>query len=295
MNDRIDFGHVLRVIVASGVLAIPVLLIPMSGRAQAPATQLECGRDGGFHGGHGQHSGLLGWFRRDDRFQSCEIREQTLAATGELVVDARQNGGVRVTGWDRDDVLVRAAVRAWGEDEDEARELAKQVEIRTDGGKIRADGPEQNWNRAAWTVSYEIFTPHETDLDIESINGGIVLADVGGEIDFDTTNGGVSLEAIAGDVRGRTTNGGVDIRLTGETWTGDQLDVGTTNGGVRLHVPESYSARLEAHTTNGGINIDVPVRVQGQLSRRDVSATLGEGGPLLRVRTTNGGVHVTRD
>lgn len=293
MNDlmhRKRSAHVLGAAVFAGL----ALLFAAPGRAQAPEPQLECRHDGVF--GNGRRSGLFGWlFRGDRRFQTCTIREQTIAATGSLFVDGRDNGGVRVTGWDRDDVLVRAAIRAWGDDEDEAREIERDVDIRTDDGKIRAEGPAQHWNRRAWAVSYEIFAPHETDLDIEAVNGGIVLADVDGEIEFDTTNGGVHLEGLAGDVRGRTTNGGVDIRLTGETWDGDGLDVSTTNGGVRLRVSEGYSARFEARTTNGGINLDFPVLVQGPLGRRHVSATLGDGGPLLRVTTTNGGVHVMRD
>ena len=200
-----------------------------------------------------------------------------------------------MSGWDRDDVLVRAAVRVWGEDEDDARELASQIEIETEDGRIRADGPGQSWNRMGWTVSYEIFAPRATDLDLETVNGGIVLTDVDGEIDFDTTNGGVSLDGVAGDVRGRTTNGGIDVRLTGDTWQGDGLDLATTNGGVRLHVPENYSARLEARTTNGGINTDFPVTVEGRLGRRNLTATLGEGGAPVSVRTTNGSVRIMED
>jgi Toastrack DUF4097 len=293
MNYRINSRGLARVAVAASVLATLALLVPSAGRAQAPATKLECEHNGS--DGNGRRSGLFGWFRRGNRFETCEIREQTIAASGKLVVDASPNGGVRVTGWDRDDVLVRAAVRVWGGDEGEARELASQIEIQTEDGRIRADGPGQSWNRMAWTVSYEVFAPRATDLDLETVNGGVVLTDVDGEIDFDTTNGGVSLNGVAGDVRGRTTNGGIDVRLTGDSWRGDGLDLATTNGGVRLRVPEDYSARLEARTTNGGIDTDFPVAVEGRLSRRNLSATLGQGGALVSVRTTNGGVHVMRD
>ena len=46
---------------------------------------------------------------------------------------------------------------------------------------------------------------------------------------------------------------------------------------------------------NGGLRIDFPITVQGELtSRRGISTTLGSGGPLVRVRTTNGGVKINR-
>ena len=81
--------------------------------------------------------------------------------------------------------------------------------------------------------------------------------------------------------------------LTGDTWEGAGLDLRTTNGGVRLRIPEDYSARLETGTVNGGIDIDFPVTVQGRIGR-EFSTTLGDGGPLVRAETTNGGVRITR-
>ena len=232
--------------------------------------------------------GWRSWWNHGEHF--CEMREMTVPATGSLVVDAGPNGGIRVVGSDRRDVLVRAMVQTWGEDEDEARELARQIVLQTDG-TISADGPDGN-NKRGWSVGYEILTPRETDLRLETHNGGIAIQTVRGDVDFETTNGGVKLEDLAGNVLGHTTNGGVEARLTGKKWDGEAFDVRTTNGGVRLRVPSDYSARLEASTTNGGISIDFPVTLQGRIDRRRISTTIGEGGPLVRVGTTNGGVHV---
>jgi hypothetical protein len=238
---------------------------------------MECGND------------WRGWRQRDAHV--CDVRELTVAATGSLWVDAGPNGGVQVTGWDRDEVLVRAMVQAWAGDEDDARAVAGEVAIQTTD-IVRADGPEHG-RRRSWSVSYEIFAPRTTDLRVETRNGGIAITDVRGDIDFEATNGGIRLDGVAGNVHGHTTNGGVDVALAGNTWEGDALDVSTTNGGVKLRVPEGYSARLEAGTVNGGINIDFHVTVQGRIGR-SVSTTLGNGGPLVRARTTNGGVRVSR-
>src|SRR5690606_18099859 len=110
-------------------------------------------------------------------------------------------------------------------------------------------------------------------------------------IRFRAVNGGVRLDGIGGDVQGGTTNGGLTISLSGDTWEGEGLDVQTTNGGVRVRLPEDYSARLEAGAVNGGVDIDFPVTVQGRIGR-NVSTTLGAGGPLLRIRTVNGGIKI---
>ncbi len=159
-------------------------------------------------------------------------------------------------------------------------------------GTIRSNGPRRGFRNSSWSVSYEVFTPRDTDVRLDAHNGGIVIEDVRGDIDFDTTNGGVRLSGLAGDVRGSTTNGGFDITLTGSAWDGRGLDVSATNGGVRLHVPDGYSARLRARTVNGGVHVDFPVTVRGRIGRA-LETTLGEGGAPIEVETTNGGVHVT--
>jgi hypothetical protein len=231
------------------------------------------------------------WGGARDRAHVCEVRELSLPADGALSVDAGPNGGIEVIGADRRDVLVRATVRAWSDNEDAARELAGAVSIAT-ADVIHAEGPEHRRDQG-WSVSYEILAPRDTDLTLETVNGGIALTNVRGDLDFEALNGGIVLDSVAGNVRGHTMNGGVEVKLAGTRWDGDALDVHTTNGGIQLRVPEEYSARLETGTVNGGLSFDFPITVQGRLNR-EISTMLGEGGALVRARTTNGGVHVTR-
>lgn len=227
-----------------------------------------------------------------DRERVCEVREERMAAGSRLDVDGAANGGIRVLGWDGSDVLVRSRVAAQAPRMDEAQALMDEIEVRTSGNRIRAEGP-RTGRREGWSVSYEIFVPRSMDLDLETTNGGIQVADVSGDIRFDATNGGVTLDRLAGDVRGSTTNGGLQVSLAGDRWQGEGMDVETTNGGVTVRVPEGYSAQLQAGTTNGGMEVDFPVTIQGRVGRR-LNATLGDGGAPIRITTTNGRVRLVR-
>lgn len=223
----------------------------------------------------------------------CEIREQTLALSGgTIAVDGRQNGGVSMKGWDRNEVLVRARVQTAAPTESEAGQLAQQIRVETSGAKIFASGPD-NRRDYHWSVSYEVFVPRRADVSAETKNGGISIADVNGRIDFTALNGGVVLKRVGGMVRGSTTNGGLMIELAGDRWEGDSLDVRTTNGGVTMSIPENYSANLQTGTVNGNISVDFPVTVQGQITKA-LTVNLGSGGPLVKAFTTNGGVRVKR-
>lgn len=231
--------------------------------------------------------------RGDRRQQVCEVREHRLPA-GTLTVDAGPNGGIRVEAWDGPDILVRAAVRAWGDTEAEARSLAQRVEVAAGAGRVSAQGSSTG-SRQHWSVSYRIQVPRRTDLDLSTRNGGITITGVEGRVRFDSRNGGVHLTDLAGDVTGRTRNGGVTVMLGGSRWEGTGLDVETANGGVRLNIPESYSARLETQTNNGRFRSEYPLTVTGELiPRRGLSATLGSGGAPVKVRTRNGGISVSR-
>jgi hypothetical protein len=229
----------------------------------------------------------------NDRLQNhCEITEQTVPAGGPITVDAGQNGGVAVKGWERNEILVRARVQSSAPTTAEAEALAKEVRVDTSGLRIHAEGPASRHDYY-WSVSYEIFAPRRSDLSLESHNGGISISDINGKIQFSAVNGGVSLHRIGGNVHGATTNGGLNVELSGQRWDGEELDVKTTNGGVNMTVPDNYSAHLETGTVNGNVSVDFPVTVQGRITK-ELTVNLGSGGATVRAMTTNGGIRLKR-
>ena len=228
-----------------------------------------------------------------DRAHYCEVREQSFPGAGRLVVDAGTNGGTTIKGWLRNDVLVRAKVEAQADSDAEARSITGQVHVDTAGGQITATGPGHSGN-SSWSVSYEIFVPQTTDLNLKTHNGGISISDVRGRMEFGAQNGGVHLKRVAGEVNGSTVNGGVQVELAGNSWEGRQIEVSTTNGGVTISMPEHYSAHIQTETVNGGIQSDFPIVMQGNLKPRRLDFNVGSGGPLIHVSTTNGGVKLKR-
>jgi len=231
-----------------------------------------------------------------DKVSSRDLRETTVSGSS-LTVDGKRNGGISVKGENRADILIRACVQGWGSSEAEAQSLVKSVRIETGGTVQAVGGAEEN----GWSVSYQILVPRNTNLNLTTLNGGIGIENVDGTIEFSAKNGGIHLSNLAGDVKGRTTNGGLHIELTGNTWKGNGLDVETTNGGVHLTMSENYSARFETRTVNGGFKSDIAaLQVErekddnGNYRRQGVNFTrdLNGGGALVRVITTNGGVHI---
>jgi hypothetical protein len=255
-------------------LSLMLLLVPVASGAQE-VSRSECEER----------------YSRNERY--CEEREIRLPVRATYAVDAGQNGGVTVIGWGRDEVLLRARIQSHGRSESRARTLMERVRIRTDG-VIRGDVSDvDDRDRDDWSISFELYVPRRTDLDLSTLNGGIRVEEVEGSLRFSAVNGGIHLTDVGGDVRGSTQNGGLHVELGGERWRGNGLDVRTQNGGVHLAIPRDYSANLVTGTQNGGMRIDFPITVNGYVSRR-IETRLGDGGATVRAVTTNGGVQVRR-
>ena len=236
-----------------------------------------------------------GWCREGDggeHARHCEVREATLPAAGLLAVDARPNGGIQVHGEDRNDVRLRVKIEATGDSEAEARDLAGEVRVET-AGTVKAVGPARGRGHA-WYASFRLEVPRSAQLRLQADNGGLNLQDLAGDVELHTVNGGIHVEGGGGNVHGETVNGGVHLQLAGSEWRGEGLDLHTTNGGVHLVIPEAYNARLETSTVNGGVHSDLPVTTRGRWTGGRIETDLGHGGRLIRVETTNGGLHLQR-
>ena len=266
---------------ALGLLMAILVLAPL-GAAEMPSTEQNTTDD---------WCAEERWGR--DRAGVCEVRQFTVAATGSVLAVRGTNGGIAVEGAARNDVHILARVIATADSDARAREIANSIRINPNLELVEAQGPGRLQSREGWSVSYRLAVPRALNLSLQTSNGGISIRDVESKVEFRTTNGGVKLRSVGGDVRGSTTNGGVDVDLDGPSWSGEGLDVETSNGGVKIAIPEQYSAKLEASTNNGGLSIDYPGAVHDRRDR-EVSLQLGSGGAPIRVRTTNGGLRVTR-
>ena len=273
--------RLLRHATAFALLLSPTLLLAQQNDRESDAEWLEHCRENGSWG-------------NDARGRACEVRNVPVRLSGRsITIDGRQNGGVRVFGWDRDAVQVTARMMAQDRSDAQARELLSQVKIIADDRGVRADGPSTDGDDGSWSVSYYVNVPRHFDLDLAAHNGGLTVDGVSGRLVLDTHNGGVALVGVGGDVRANTQNGSLNVQLTGTKWDGTGLDAETRNGSVRLAVPEQYAAQLETGTVNGSIRTDIPVTLSGRISRQ-LSIPLGGGGRTIRAVTTNGSVQITR-
>jgi DUF4097 and DUF4098 domain-containing protein YvlB len=231
--------------------------------------------------------------RDQERF--CEVRQLGFRPTGRaLEFEPDDNGGVEITGWDRDSVAISARIQAGARSHDAAVALAREVQIEIAGSTVRVNGPSTG-RREQWGVILVVQVPRKSDLHAETTNGPLSVDGVSGDIELRATNGPVSLSGVSGDVRARVQNGPLNVVLNGSAWNGKGLDAEAVNGPVDLALPEDYNAELETGTVNGPTDFEIPITVTLHGRRPDrIRTTLGRGGASVRVVTTNGPITVRR-
>jgi DUF4097 and DUF4098 domain-containing protein YvlB len=209
---------------------------------------------------------------------------------GTLSLDLRTGGEVRVQGWDRDEVWVKADLR--GRDR-----AGTRVEIAGTGGgaQVRA------WQQGApsgysTSHAFEVRVPRRYDVRISSAGGGLRIADVEGTFTGETRGGELSLERVRGRADLHTLGGGVtvfDSRLSGRVWTGGgEVRLDRVSGGLRT----ARDVNVEGAGSFGGGPGPVVINTAGgpiNVADARNGARLSTGGGAIRVRSAAGRVEAT--
>ncbi|MGA8761549.1 MAG: DUF4097 family beta strand repeat-containing protein [Candidatus Sulfotelmatobacter sp.] len=167
------------------------------------------------------------------------------------------------------------------------------------------------------------------NADLQSGSGDLKIKQLTGEICLQTGSGNVQAREIAGALLGGTGSGDVEVEETSsgdidlrtgsgnmtvrgvhggfraEAGSGDitaegtqtgTWEVRTGSGNVHVRVPANAAFDADISTSSGTLVIDAPITmtVQGRVqeSRKTIRGTVRGGGPLLRVRTGSGDIHI---
>jgi hypothetical protein len=72
------------------------------------------------------------------------------------------------------------------------------------------------------------------------------------------------------------------------------VHIDTRNAPITLRLAAGTNARVSARTSNSSIDTEFEVRAQGELSRNRLDGVIGNGGPLIDLTTSNGGIHLLK-
>jgi DUF4097 and DUF4098 domain-containing protein YvlB len=199
------------------------------------------------------------------------------------------NGTVRIEGWDKDEVEVRA-VKTTTDKESKLDLVSIDVNSSPDSLSISTRYPQEEGVEVA--VEYTVHVPRHALLKhINTVNGTLRVKDLESLGDLHTVNGNIEVFESSGNLHARTTNGNVYIELKHPaTSQGTQAE--TTNGSVLLAIPPDSHADLEARCMNGSFSSELPFVMEGAIQPRVLHGKLGNGGSSIKLGTVNGAIRV---
>jgi hypothetical protein len=151
-------------------------------------------------------------------------------------------------------------------------------------------------------------------LEARTTNGSVDVTDTSGPLVIRTSNGAVKVGMFRGDIDASTTNGRIEAHVQGadsnrplrfETSNGSinvavdalqnsDVRASTSNGGITLRLPAGTGARVQARTNNAKISSDFEVSSKGAISKHRLEGTIGAGGPVLDLSTSNGSIKIVK-
>jgi hypothetical protein len=129
-------------------------------------------------------------------------------------------------------------------------------------------------------------------IDISS-SAALSTSEAVGPLTLTTHSRNITLDRIAGDVSVTNRNGSVDVTSAPPL---SNVTVENRNGSVSVTVPEKSNFAYQFDATNGDIESDFSqIEIQsGGMQKKTLSGTVGNGGPLLRITTSQGDVAIKK-
>ncbi len=242
------------------------------------------------------------------------VEERPIDATGLTALEVRTHNGAidfqsQAAGGTASVTITK---KAGGTTQEDAKEALAAINVfveRAGNGKTRIGWKWSMPKKARWSgdVSFVILAPGNLNLDAETHNGAVAVAEVSGDVRVVSHNGKVKVRSSTGKLHAETHNGEVNVTYAGpevnlNSYNGEVSadlskcgavagNITTHNGAVRVSVGKNTSATLKCETHNGGIDCDAPLS-ESHKARGELTGKLGAGGPSLDVVTHNGSIRV---
>jgi DUF4097 and DUF4098 domain-containing protein YvlB len=238
------------------------------------------------------------------------VNRQAPLPAGSTLVARTSLGSVTITGADVTDCNVVAEICGRAPTQEEARELAEQVEITLemagDTMTVKADKQPVKPNRSI-SVSYAITVPKQTRIECASSYGAIKVSDIDADVSGKTSSGSVAAENIQGSAILETSYGSVRCRNI----SGHQLAVKSSSGSItaegikgKVRLNTSYGSITCGDTSDGDIELKSSsgaIRLSNA-SFGDCDAHTSYGsidaeelkGNSIKLHSGSGAIHVTK-
>ena len=179
-------------------------------------------------------------------------------------------------------------------------DIEGRAELKTSNGAVRVES--LNGMLAAHTSNGSLTVDNVTGpMALRTSNSSIRAEHVIAGVDANTSNGSITVHfddkapASSAPLKFETNNGKIDISMP--TPLKSEIRARTSNSSITLRLPSNTSAKIRAETSHGQVRSDFlsdSAEAEHHGRRQTLEETIGGGGPLIDLHTSNGGIHLLR-
>jgi DUF4097 and DUF4098 domain-containing protein YvlB len=229
---------------------------------------------------------------------------------GKIEVAAGVPGNIKIVGWQKGSVELKAEKIAYYTPPGRAKDLIAQFPIHVrynqTSARILISGPAaRGTNASGVEINLTIYVPKDkTDLSARLVKGDFDIESVNGWIEVTLQEGSLNTKSLSGYFSGSTQRGDIRVEMSGNRWRGLEFDALTQSGLIDLLLPVDYSAALQLQTHNGKVVVDYPPQVVDgeptppqiviKKNAQSLSAAVGDGGAPIKLVTYSGDVSLRK-
>jgi DUF4097 and DUF4098 domain-containing protein YvlB len=143
------------------------------------------------------------------------------------------------------------------------------------------------------TVRYSVHVPNGVNVHLETVNGKVVVQNIGGSINAETVNGDVAVSTNNGTVNAETVNGSIIASMAQLPDSGN-VHLETVNGSITTVIPDGIGGSIDLENTNGSITANYPHSDSANADRHHLRIKLDDGERRVHLETVNGAVILTK-
>jgi hypothetical protein len=170
-------------------------------------------------------------------------------------------------------------------------DLNGKADLRTSGGPIKLGkmGGPVDARTSGGGISLE---ESRGPVELKTSGGNISVGRVAGPADLSTSGGGIRIESVASALRAHTSGGSIRANIAGPLQK--ECSLSTSGGSVSVTLDKAAAFQLDASTSGGSVEAAGFSLTVDKISRdrNRLAGSVNGGGPLLKLRSSGGGISV---
>ncbi|MBM4157306.1 MAG: DUF4097 domain-containing protein [Ignavibacteria bacterium] len=235
------------------------------------------------------------------RYEKVVTKNYTVSSSGKNILKIdNDNGNIKIVNNSKDsNIYVRADIKLHltkRELKSENYENMASIKIDSSDNEIKITSYYTiekdiiKFGRKSININYTIEVPRHLDLEVENINGDIVIRDNDGNIRISNINGDAELKSLTGKIFAELKNGKIKCEL--DSTKG--INLSAVNGKVDFRIGENFTGNFDMQTVNGKIKRETVNFSSIVSDKKSFKGSIGSTDTKVLIETVNGNITITK-